>query len=77
MNEQDNKNPFKIIFVFKTGHAVVTSNRNTLERLLVILEFTPLSKNQTVSRRYKNKKVINEYTLSVAVNMAGLNISAE
>ena len=53
------------------------SNRNTFEKLLVILEFTHFSKTQTFSKRYKNKEIINKYTVGVAVNIAGLNISMD
>ncbi|MCL2858003.1 MAG: hypothetical protein FWE19_09910 [Oscillospiraceae bacterium] len=58
-----------------TRHTVVVSDRNIFEKLLVILEFTHFIKNHTASRRFKNKDIINEFTVSVAVNIAGLNIS--
>ena len=64
-------------YQIKTGHTCVISNRNTFEKLLVILEFKHFSKNQTSSKRYRNKEVINEFTVSVAVNIAGLNISMD
>jgi len=51
--------------------------RNTYERLLVILEFTHIVKNQTFIKRFKNKKVIREFTVNIAVNIAGLNISID
>jgi len=57
--------------------ADVTSDRNTYEKLLVILEFTHFIKKQTNSRRYAKKEVINEFTVSVAVNIAGLNVSMD
>jgi len=49
----------------------VANNSNIFEKLLIILEFTHFNKRQTARKRYKNKEVINEYTVSVAVNMAG------
>ena len=52
----------------------VINNRNTFEKLLMILEFTNFVKNQTSSKRFKNKEIINEFTVNVAVNIAGLNI---
>jgi len=44
------------------------------EKLLMILEFINFVKNQTSSKRFKNKEIINEFTVNVAVNIAGLNI---
>ena len=48
-------------------------SKNTFEKLLVLLEFTYFIKNQTDSNRFKNKQIINEFTVSVAVNIAGYN----
>ena len=58
----------RTIFLIRHTHAI--SDRNTFEKLLVILEFTHFTKN-----RNKKKEVINEFVVSVAVNIAGLNIS--
>jgi len=46
---------------------------NTLERLLTILEFKHFIEKQTPRKGMKNF----EFTVSVAVNIAGLNISKE
>ena len=46
-------------------------------KLLPILEFTHFVDNNTSSRRYKNKEILKEFSVSVTVNIAGLNISKD
>jgi len=41
---------------------------------LLFFELTHFVWNQTSSKRFKNKDIVNEFTISVAVNIAGLNI---
>jgi len=59
-------------YIFRIGHTVVIGDRNRFEKLLAILEFTHFIENQTPSGKRRKSY---EFTVSVAINIAGLNIS--